>query len=285
LRIGSGHTKAPLLSAPKQRATEKSEAPGNFPQNQDWFDAGSLMSEKGLNLQNHRLMQENIATYLAHRPEGEALPTGRWETKLERELSEPYTDNQVFQHVDSLQASLLDNLSELPSYPKEVFITGSFSKARLGANSDMNGYAVLPSDEFQPAFENFQTRFDADKTSKNANLFPMSESSPGFNKGMFLVEGTSVKLSTDRLQEQGYLRSVYTDLLDTKNPERTESKPGSDGIVGKMWRSKFERQTFHFRAMRWALHLGGTLSRIPLLGSALEAGVERVVRQDHRDLT
>jgi hypothetical protein len=269
----------------RSTAPAKTPAVPDFPKNQDWFEAGTLLSEKGIEPQNRRLLQENVATYLAHRPEGETFPSGRWENKLERELSQPYSDEQVFQHIDGLQASLLNNLSELPSYPKAIYLTGSFSKGRLGANSDLNGYAMLPSDEFQAAFQTFQSRFNNAETNNKANLFPMSESSPGFNKAMLMVEGTSVKLSPDRLKEEGYLRGVYSDILDTKSPDRVETKPGTDGIVGKMWRSKFERQTLHFRAMRWALHLGGTLSRLPLLGAALESGVEKIVRQDHRDLT
>jgi hypothetical protein len=242
------------------------------------------MTQRGIELQNHRLMQENVATYLAHRPEGEAIPTGRWESKLNRDLSQPYTDREVLQHIDGLQSSLVRNLEELPSNPKEVYVTGSFSKGRLGVHSDLNGYVKLPSDQFQTAFQTFQGRHN-DAPSNKANLFPLSESSPGFNKAMLMVEGSSVKISTERLEEKGYLRSVYSDLLQTKSAERVESKPGSDGLVGKMWRSKFERETFHFRAMRWALHLGGTLSRVPLLGCALQSGVEKIVRQDHRDLT
>lgn len=243
------------------------------------------MSDKGIEPSGHRLMQENVATYLAHRPKGAELPTGRWETKLQRDLKDPYSDDRVTKHIDQLQNSLLENLKQLPSYPSEIYVTGSFAKGRLSPHCDLNGYAVLPSDQFDPAFQNFQRRFDESESDVQANLFPMSESSPGFNKAMLMVEGTSLLIPTARLKEEGYLRSVYSDLLHDKSDSRLESKPSTDGIVGKMWRSKFERETFHFKAMRGALHLGGTLARIPLLGSLVKAGVGRVIRQSHQNLT
>lgn len=278
MRIGRTIGQTPRLNSPSAAKTQSKSTLVDT----DWYDAGELMEQKGLKLENHSLMRENLATFLAHRPNSSSMPTGRWQTKLERDLDNPYSNQQVLERIDQLQESLQDNLTALPSYPKTVFITGSFSKGRLGANSDLNGYAILPQEQFDSAFQNFQTRH---QKGEGANLFPMSQSSPGFNKAMMMVEGTSVKISTEKLVQPGYLRDVYGELLSEEKSTRREVSTKLDGLTGKMWRSKFERDTFHFKAMRWSLHFGGTLSRIPLLGALLEKGASKIVAQNHRDLT
>lgn len=254
----------------------------SFAQNKDWFDAGSLMSQRGIPTDGYQLLQENLASFLAHRQEGKPLPTGRWETKIERELAQPYSDKQVFDQVDSLQKSLQENLAQLPTYPGRVYLTGSFSKGRLGANSDLNGYAKVEAKDFDHTFEVFGRRFSDSQSAQKANLFPFSESSPGFNKAMLMVEGSSLEIPTAKLEEPGYLRELYRDVLTQKKVSRIEIKPAFDGLTGKMWRSKFERETFHFKAMRWSLHGLGSLSRVPLLGALIEGGMARIIPQNHR---
>ena len=250
-----------------------------FSKDQDWKDAGKLMQERGIPSADHRLMQENLATYLAHRVDGQDFPTGRWETKIQRELDKPYTDTQVHSRIDRLQNSLLENLRQLPEYPGQITLTGSFSKGRLGANSNLDGYVKVAKEDFQSGLVLFGERHTR---AKGANLFPSSQASPNFNKGMLLVEGTSQQIDTERLEEEGYLNRVYSQNLENSDRSRKETSPKLDGLTGKMWRSKFERDPLHFKAMRGLVASVGMLSSLPLLGPLVQMGVERLIAQDHR---
>lgn len=236
------------------------------------------MVSRGIALESRTLMRENIASYLTHAPRGSALPTGRWKNKLEQDLSAPYTDDDVLKRADELQSSLLDNLKALPEYPKKVYLTGSFSKGRLRAQSDLNGYAPVSSENFLASFQRFGERFQAKAP---ANLFPLSESQPNFNKGMLMVDGSSLLVPTEKLEEPGFLRSLYQETLKQGRPERWESSPKLDLWLGKAWRSKFERAPLHYRAMRQAVATAGALTRLPVIGGWAESLVDAVVTQNH----
>lgn len=259
-----------------------SEASYPFAQDQDWQRAGQLMTEHGIALEGHSLMRENISTYLAHCPRGKTMPVGRWDNKLQKDLKAPYTDQEVFQRVDELQSSLLENLSQMTHYPKEIYLTGSFAKGRLRQQSDLNGYATVPKAEFMPEFHLFKTRF---QEKKGAKIFPFSQSQPNFNKGMLMVDGASLKISTDKLGDKNYLRELYTDVLAQPKPRRYESTPKMDLWFGKAWRSKYERAPLHYRAMRLAVAMCGALTRLPVVGATAESWMSHAISQNHRDLT
>lgn len=265
-------------------ATQRHSDMRDFPQqDKDWNDAGAMMKERGIPASGHSVLQENLATYLAHRGKDGKMPEGRFSQQLEAELANPYTDQEVYERVDQLQDSLLENLAELPTYPGKVYITGSFSKGRLSAQDDLNGYVPVSKENFNPSFQVFGKRQEAG--ANGANLFPMAESDQSFNKGMMMVEGTSVVLNTEDLKEGGYLRQIYREVLSDKPADRKESRPALEGPTGKMWRSKFERDPLHFKAMRGAVAVVGALSSLPVVGSLVERLAGSVVRQDHKDLS
>lgn len=278
-----GRRQGPAISSPTTNEALPSERVDFTPKlDAAWSQAGELMSSRGISLEDRTLMRENIATYLTHAREGHALPTGRWENKLEQDLKSPYTDHEVLQHADKLQTSLLENLRQLPEYPKEIYITGSFSKGRLRTQSDLNGYAPVSSENFFPTFQLFSDRFQNKDT---ANLFPLSHSQPNFNKGMLTVDGSSLLISTSELEQPGYLSTIYRERLQEGRPNRWESSSKLDPWLGKAWRSKFEREPLHYRLMRTAVAIGGALTRTPLIGASFEKAASRIVTQEHRNLT
>jgi hypothetical protein len=254
-------------------------------QDQDWQDAGRLMAERGIPADGHQFMQENLATYLSHRS-GSGELSERWQSKLDRELQKPFTDLQVSERVEYLQQSLLENLSELPSYPSQVYLTGSFSRGRLGGNSDLDGYATLRPEDMSAGFDCFEKRVESD----GSCLFPTSSERPGFNRANLLYAGASVEVDPARLSEPGYLRKTYQHVLDNRPEERRETAALYEWATGKMWgeglsaskkREQFEGKTFKSRLMNAALSMGGTLSMVPLVGPVVRKVADLCVNQSH----
>src|SRR5579862_954156 len=97
-----------------------------------WQDAGRMIGAMKLRSNNHVLLQENLATYLAQMPPefGDRLDYSstynlvfslrrgygsnqRWTDKLIRDVEHPYTDSQVLRHVQILQEELGRQTSEI----------------------------------------------------------------------------------------------------------------------------------------------------------------------------
>lgn len=250
---------------------------------QNWRDAGKLMRERGVPAEKHEVMQENVATYLSHRTSGEL--SARWQSKVDRELAKPFNDDQVGPRIDVLQQSLLENVQELPSYPSKIYLTGSFSRGRLGANSDLDGYAALKPEEVSKGFDCYEKRVETD----GACLFPMSEETPGFNRANLMYAGASVEIDPARLGESGYLRKVYTCVQDARTQRRETSAP-YEWTTGKMWgegmsaqgkREQFEGKTLKSRIMNSILSLGGTMAAVPLVGAVVRKVADLCVHQTH----
>lgn len=109
--------------------------------------ADTLMASRGIPLQDHLLLRENLASCLAQMEpsvlsdrEKLAQAIGqdsRWGYKLHRELEKPYTDQEVFARLQDLEAGC--KLLAESSYPiGKWFLSGSIPKARFGANSDVD---------------------------------------------------------------------------------------------------------------------------------------------------
>lgn len=107
-------------------------------------------------LERHLLMRENLATYLVHFPDEfvtrldreEATPRSgyavgreewRWADKLVRDLEKPYTDAEVVDRVEQLDAELKQVAADLMEHAgRRIYLTGSAVKGRLGAHSDLD---------------------------------------------------------------------------------------------------------------------------------------------------
>lgn len=259
------------------------------PSDTDWVDAGKLLREHNVPAENHTLMQENLATYLAHRVDG--IPTKRWENKIQRELSSPYTDEQVLAHVDRLEDSLQANIRELPEYPSRVFITGSFAKGRLGANSDLDGFSVIKDEHMTAGFDSYEKR---ESNPTGSNLFPLSENSPGYTKGHLMFSGQSVELTPEQIMEDGSLRKAYDKILEGRGPDRQETSPSFEWITGKLWgedktakekREAFESGSLKTRIQNGIMSFGGTLSETPLIGHGVNFICDKFATQKHLDFT
>lgn len=280
----------PLTAAsPTQDAIASSEPTDGYqsPQDTFWMKAGELMSEAKIELANHSHMRENIATYLAHSTR--AIPSARWENKLQRELNSPYTDDQVYRHLESLEDSVQENLRELPAMPGKVYITGSFAKGRLGANSDLDGFAVVKPEHMSAGFDSYERR-EANPT--GSNLFPLSEESPGYVHGHLMFSGQSVEFSPEELLADGTLCKVYEKIRKNRTEDRIETSQSFEWVTNKLWgedksakekREAFESNSLKTRIQNGIMSIGGTLSQTPLVGTAVNAVTDFFVAQKHLD--
>jgi hypothetical protein len=255
----------------------------------DWVDAGQMLREQNIDPDNHKMMRENLATYLSHRTDG--IPSERWQNKIDREMKTPYTDDQVFAHVETLEDSMQANISELPSYPSKVYITGSFAKGRLGANSDLDGFAVLPKDDMAAGFDSYVAR---EKNSTAANMFPLADTAPGYARGHLMFSGQSVEMTPDQIMVDGSMTKAYKEILKGRNIDRRETSNSFEWITGKLWgedksaedkRDAFESKSIKTRIQNAVMSLGGTLSMTPLVGPVVMWVTDKFASQKHLDFT
>lgn len=251
--------------------------------------AAELMAAHDVPLDNHTAMQENLATYLSHTTAGSL--SKRWQTKVDRELAKPFTDEQVGARIDQLQQSLLENVQELPRTPSKLYITGSFARGRLGGNSDLDGYAVLKPEDIKAGFDSYERRVE----DQNAScLFPLSEDRPGFNRAnLMMVGGASVSIDPAQLSTPGYLRETYQSVLANKGPNRRETSSGYEWLTSKMWkegmsasnkRESFEGKNLKSQLTNAAMAFCGTLAGLPAVGSVVRWAANTCVKQNHSEV-
>jgi hypothetical protein len=251
--------------------------------------AAELMIAHGVPLDNHSALQENLATYLAHASAGSL--SKRWQNKVDRELAKPFTDEQIDGRIDQLQQSLLENVQELPRTPSKLYITGSFSRGRLGANSDLDGYALLKPEDITSGFDSFERRVE----NQNAScLFPLSEDQPGFNRAnLMMAGGATVSIDPSQLCKPGYLRETYQGILANKGPDRRETSAGYEWLTSKMWdegmsasnkRESFEGKNLRSQLTNAAMALCGTLAGLPAVGSVVFWAANTCVKQHHSEV-
>lgn len=251
-------------------------------------EAAQLMQDRHIPLDGHLAMQENLATYLSHRNFGQL--TARWQNKVDRELKNPYSDEQVAARIDQLQKSLLENVQELPHLPSKIYVTGSFARGRLGGNSDLDGYAVLNPQDISKGFDSYEKRVEMQD---EACLFPLASDRPGYNRAnLMLVGGASVAVDPTRLEQPGYLQEVYQEVKAHRPSDRRETTAFSEWLGGAVWKegksAKSKRETFEGKTLKsriwnagWSL--GGTLAGLPGVGAVVRWAANGLVKQHHRE--
>lgn len=250
-------------------------------------EAHALMEKSGIPLDGHSACAENLATYLSHRSFGQVSP--RWQHKIDRELKNPCSDQQVADRIDHLQESLMENLAELPRMPAKLYITGSFARGRLGGNSDLDGYALLKPEDMDAGFDSYEKRVNIQDA---CCLFPMSDDRPGFNRAnLMMVGGASVAINPADLKQPGFLRSVYGDVQANRKGRRETSGP-YEWLTSKMWkedlspadkRKSFEGASFKSQLTNAAMAFCGTLAGLPLIGAVVRWGANTCVKQNHSE--
>jgi hypothetical protein len=288
MNISAGSRSFPVTNYAQQQVAP-SPKPERRPDDPLWNEAGDLLAARGVADNEHTLMQENLATYLSHRTKG-AL-NDRWQGKLDRELATPYTNAEVLQHLDELEDSLQANLLELPAMPSKLFITGSFSKGRLGANSDLDGYAVLSDDQVSAGFDAYERR---EKNPLGSNLFPLSENNGWYNNAHLMMGGKSVQVKPEQVMQDGFLRKAYAQVQENRSSRRRETHPLYEKVTGMVWgedkdakdkRDAFDSPSIGNRIQSMVLSIAGALSVTPIIGSAVHMVADYFVAQNHLDLT
>lgn len=247
------------------------------------------MDQRAIPQENHEVYRENLATYLAHA--GRTFPSARWTRKVERELAAPYTNQQVQHHLERLEDSLQQNLRELPAMPSRVYITGSFAKGRLGANSDLDGFMAIPKEHMNAGFDSYERR---EKETTGSNLFPLADDAPGYTRGHLLFAGQSVAFSADQLMKEGSLSEAYSAILKERDTDRIETSQTFEWITSKLWsddktakekRDAFENQSLKTRIQNAIMAAGGHLSNGEVTGPAFNWFVDKFAKQSHRDFS
>ncbi len=248
-----------------------------------WQKAGELMAERNIPEEDHTLLHENLATGLSHSSE-------RFTLKVERDLKNPYTDDQILNRCDELQTSLRDTLASLPAYPSKLYITGSFSHGRLGVNSDLDSYGVIPAKDVPATYKVFA---EADENPFIAKMFPFNEERPGYNEAMLMVSGASVEINPRDLEKPGFLRETYQEVVARREPPRQETHPVYEWACSKLWSEgltpsekvdQFEGKSMFSKVMGWGLSLTGTLAMTPFVGPVIRGCANWMVKQDHHRL-
>lgn len=204
-----------------------------------WDAAGRLLQSRGVPLRDHVLLRENLATYLTHldqvdvSPQALVSPGGwrseRWTQKLERDLARPYTDEQVWSHVNKLDAELRSTLQSLVvgmerPYPLKVYVQGSLMRGRLGQNSDLDGQLET---RHPLVLQRGREAFLA-QAEDGIQLVPLSAERPLFNAGMRILGGARQELSAeDVIYHEGRLSELYRERLEEKGLRLSD---GVDGV-------------------------------------------------------
>ncbi len=101
--------------------------------------ARQLMSQRGIPVEEHHLLRETVASCLIQMgppwDEARLSQDPRWGHKIERDLTRPYTDRQVFDRVEQLERDTRMALSYV-NQKGARYVGGSLVKGRMGANSD-----------------------------------------------------------------------------------------------------------------------------------------------------
>ena len=137
----------------------------------DHQQAGDIVSLCGGKPDQHQIMEQNVANYLAHmRSLGDELPAGalqdkkslqkavsagmsgvggqrevaeklRWRSKLQREIENPYQDQQVGERLQVCLQDLESVLPEFAKFPHQLYLVGGplgEREGRFGGNSDLD---------------------------------------------------------------------------------------------------------------------------------------------------
>jgi predicted nucleotidyltransferase len=270
-----------------------------------WQTAAKLLEERKLKPEEHVLLQENLATYLTHLDgveEGDN-PHSRWTIKMQRDLEKPYSDAEVLSHVDDLQSDLKNRLAEMPVYPSQVYVTGSFMRGRLGDNSDLDAFFVFP--EEARAMDLSKLLTDAREDSVIA--FPLFEDNPGMVRSLLIVGGARLAISKEAVDRPGALREEYARTLEqrgisvegdrcrrtTEWTERRETHKLFEWITSRTWKESNTHQdkwdSLHGPGWkgvcnRTALEVAGRLAGLPGVEWAVNRGMDLIVKQEERQL-
>jgi hypothetical protein len=250
-----------------------------------WHDASRLMQSRQIPREGHARLQENLATYLAHRDDEDQL-SPRWQQKLDRDLAHPYNDQQVSVRIDQLQESLRENLLQLGEYPSQIYLTGSFARARLGGNSDLDGLVMIEEGGLNFAFDVLEERIEKQDA---AALVPIPADNPGLLQAQLMAQGASVQIDVERLQTPGYLRQVYQHVQEQR-PQRRETSPLFEAITERVWsedlgaagkRELLAGHSLKAVTLRHLMSTGGQISQAPVVGPIVVEAVDQVVEQNH----
>lgn len=262
-----------------------------------WDLAAGKLTEKGISQTDHVLLQENVATYLAN---GASHEGSRFNLKMQRDLSQPYKDQEVFAHVDELQQSLVDNLAAIPVTPRQVYVNGSFARGRLGVNSDLDALIALDGKDRQADLKPLISM--ASDTS--ATVFPIFLDDLNYNRTVFMISGSSRKVETEDLKNPTFLREKYAEELRARGilkdeagchkvaatPHRREIQPTFEKVMETMWKEgqtvehkwdSLMSDSWKARTNRTAFRVAGALCGLPVVGALFEKAADVLVTQDH----
>lgn len=212
--------------------------------------AAKALQQLKLEPQRHVLLEENLACYVSNYkpafqeeldrlsgPEmmqrmqaGWAQGEHRWVDKIRRDLGKPYSDTQVRERFEELQARFGSESQRLVAenqgaFPARVYVTGSLVKGRFGAHSDLDAIGVAKNG-YRPSEHGAVSWQLTDDQGENFMLKSFMEARQ-VEPGQSLVDLYAQGLQSKGLQLEPNWRIVRFDY-----PER---KPEPQPQTGMMW--------------------------------------------------
>ena len=198
--------------------------------NLQWRVAGRLLEAKGCKPEEHTILQENV-THLLTQFETDyvesldELPTDKMlralngsyakgpvhlALKLSRDIrQDPYTDEDVFERLEELDAELKTETARViegsKPFPCKFYIAGSLEKGRFGARSDVDvlcqaGPEWMKANKWNALHSDIGFQYlDVDEPQKVVDAFaPTREVTP------------------EEINEPGFLRSLFVEGMERK---------------------------------------------------------------------
>jgi polyhydroxyalkanoate synthesis regulator phasin len=195
--------------------------------------AQKLLKALDLSEKNHVIFRENIATYIAQlkddfverlqKEDGQqlvqslthAFPYGdmRWGKKLQRDIEKPYSDEEVFSHLETVQKELKQKLEQAKAlnptpFPAKIYVTGSLVKGRFGANSDLDLLADAGDSRIVQPKESFQDQ---------VHIQYLAGGQSHWREAFLNAFGEKVEISLeDILADKPVLQNIYRQVLAQK---------------------------------------------------------------------
>lgn len=197
--------------------------------------ADQALAERGLELKDHVVLRENLASCLAQADSSDLSEVlgqqSRWSYKLHRDLDKPYTDQQVFERLQGLE-QLCQQLAGNTFPVGQWYISGSLTKGRLGAHSDVDltcdggfrpGQMELLNDQGPWGAAAFREEFQSgDPQLLHGSVHHGEEVSAVLVTGPLLQRKLSeydavVPLEVQKVEhEHGFLADIYVRALERK---------------------------------------------------------------------
>lgn len=199
--------------------------------------AADILSLCGRNPSEHQILQDNLASYLAHlgrvnvhlpvaqcrslkqldhciqdamwqadtgKDRSVVLTQLRWLSKMDRDISQPYSDQNVGQHLRRCSTELNALLPKFQSIPHQLWLVGgplASNEGRFGGNSDLDVVMVV-SDEDRPKADLVAQGWDSSPRRSGHDLVQLYITSSSQQPQVMDYFGEGLPLQSQNIEQQ-----------------------------------------------------------------------------------